>query len=397
MIDVGEISRSIFSVLKGVEKPVDLVMFTGDGERTLNPEAARYFYSTLPNIMILIDSEDQTVALHKNENIPLEEIDTLIDNLRVVVHGNFYTMDVKNFGKTIEPKDYVYMLQIEKDKNITESTISRMFGSRKTSRQKIGEVCLVVKHNREVNDEKRGSRSRNINEIFIEHNGIREKFPCKLLSGARAMARHIANEGTMDDKVGSNIVKLSEHYVKLREFITYVRRNKLINEQTTDIIVNVKDNLKFISEKLKRFTGSKSYHSEAQKCEEQDEVIVEVDDDLRDKFTIKIFNERLDDVLPVVADIMNSRNTFLEKVEEAASGDVYITNKPSFNGLMFETSEDELSYKIQSLADSIIGNDSLVSYLSEMVKKVKENRDLSSFDKNILEKTLTNISIFEAN
>ena len=64
------------------------------------------------------------------------------------------------------------------------------------SYQKIGEARIVIKHTEGVNQESAAGRTRSIGKIYIESaEGERFIYPFKHLSGARAMARHVAEGG----------------------------------------------------------------------------------------------------------------------------------------------------------------------------------------------------------
>ena len=100
-------------------------------------------------------------------------------------------------------EDIIDMIKKEdKNESINEATLGSSYGSLKTSYQPLDNVKLVVKHTKPVNEEIRGSRSRNISKIFIQANEERFLFPSKNLQGARAMARHIYNGGVMHDAIG---------------------------------------------------------------------------------------------------------------------------------------------------------------------------------------------------
>ena len=92
--------------------------------------------------------------------------------------------------------------------NISEG-FSSMSGSSKTSYQGLDNVKLIVRHKKEVNEEVRGSRSRNIHSIFIQRGDERFKMAENNLKAARAMARHIKNGGEPFDTVGNAINEMA--------------------------------------------------------------------------------------------------------------------------------------------------------------------------------------------
>ena len=113
-------------------------------------------------------------------------------------------------NKTIQSaKDFAYQTAV------AESV--QMSGTTKSSYQNFSGSKLIIRHTKSVNEEQRGARSRSIKAIYVENkNGERFQFPVKWLTGARAMARHVAEGGVPHDEVGTKIRDLSEEYVTLK-------------------------------------------------------------------------------------------------------------------------------------------------------------------------------------
>jgi hypothetical protein len=87
---------------------------------------------------------------------------------------------------------------------------SKMYGTNRVSYQKVDGARLVVKHTESINTDQAAARTRNISSIYIESSeGERFKYPFKHLSGARAMARHVAEGGKPFDDFGTHITGLS--------------------------------------------------------------------------------------------------------------------------------------------------------------------------------------------
>ena len=140
-------------------------------------------------------------------------------------------------------------------KQMNESKdISKAYGSTKSSYQKIGNSKLVIRHTDPVNEEKKGSRWRHIKNIFIETKlGERFNYPHPHIAGARAMARHLANDGKFNDQVSKAILKMSEDYIKLK------KANGLMRGKDPDLSLQVKTALQKLSKDSKRLSGSRGY------------------------------------------------------------------------------------------------------------------------------------------
>ena len=262
MINFEKVSEKTFNLLKGFGYKIK--MFSNECEEVINPTQGTRFFVNDPNLMVTVDQENYEIKLNKNSNIELEAIEKLIKQLKNLAHEYMLNFDLRNFGKEIKPRDYVYQVQKMQDKDledVMEAKFSKTEGTVRTSRQKIGEVTLVYKHSKAVDETKRGARSRNISDIFIEQNKERFRFPPNNLLGARAMATHISNGGHMFDSVGKHIVEQAGILVKLKEHYKQFNRNKELTENYSDVKFLAKHNIKHIQESLKKFVGVTTYES----------------------------------------------------------------------------------------------------------------------------------------
>lgn len=140
-------------------------------------------------------------------------------------------------------------------KQVNESKdISKPYGSTKSSYQQIGNSKLIIRHTDPVDESKQGSRWRRIRNIFIETKlGERFAYPHPHIAGARAMARHLANEGRLNDDIGSAILRMSEDYIQLK------RANKMLKDAGDDRSFIVKDAIRKLGKDSKRLSGNRGY------------------------------------------------------------------------------------------------------------------------------------------
>jgi hypothetical protein len=130
---------------------------------------------------------------------------------------------VRIFGKHLEPKDF--------ESFVASSTVSESaFGSTKTSYHVQPQAKVVLRHSKPVAEEKPGSRSRNIKQIYIDNNqGERFKFDVPYLTAARAMARHVSDGGAPYDEKGRVIYDMAVERQDLRKLVSYARKNELMD------------------------------------------------------------------------------------------------------------------------------------------------------------------------
>ncbi len=180
---------------------------------------------------------------------------------------------------------------------------SKMYGTNKTSYQRIGNARLAIKHIAPINVESATGRTQKINAIYIESpTGERFKYPYKHLSGARAMAMHVSEGGNAYDDFGKYISGLSEEISKLRKFSQYINRSSVVAEGLADYVGIVKERVVTIKKEIQNLQKP-SYYSEAVSSYTVP-VVEDVPDDVSenwiDQLTIKQFNEELKDVFPYI-------------------------------------------------------------------------------------------------
>ena len=293
------------------------------------------------------------------------------------------------YGKTV----------VEASSGIMES-FSRMFGSKKVSRQVFENVRLLVKHKTEIDESVPGARSRQIAAIFLECNGERFRFPHNHLLGARAMANHMSQGGNIHDKIGSYISESTGNLMKLQSFNRYVTSNRLINEDSNDIIDTVKESIEVIRKDLKKFTGKKTYESIKTRIESYEKQTLEEDDvsQLKDIFTIRRFDEKVEEVLPIVKQLMLEKDSYLKRIEESAAGIVFVkSEKIDTTPIMEFASENaQLGYKISELALRIVENDELSNFVSKIGNKISKEGKINTFERAIITQVLENTCVKRA-
>ena len=109
-------------------------------------------------------------------------------------------------GKEADPLNIMKKVSSHMSESITEASLGKMTGSRKSSYQPLADsVKIIVRHNKDVNEEVRGARSRNIHSILIQRGEEKFKMAENNLQAARAMARHLHNGGETFDEIGEAI------------------------------------------------------------------------------------------------------------------------------------------------------------------------------------------------
>jgi len=180
-------------------------------------------------------------------------------------------------------------------------------GTKKSSYENLDKTRLIIRHAQAVDENVPGARSRQINSLYIENaQGERFKYPMKHLAGARAMARHVANGGVPHDDFGKHIIKMSEQIAQLNSFSRYASNKDQLNNSVGDIIEKSKLKLENMRTYVKNL--SKQAHYMKAKESFQPITIAELDDatknSLREKFTLKHLDDKVESALPLIHSIM---------------------------------------------------------------------------------------------
>jgi len=401
MINYERVAEKLFSIIKGHGH--HLLMFTEEGMETSDASEAHRFFVNKPNYMITLDPENRSIKFNKNSNVELKDIESIMSQVKNLATANMLKSEITVFGKEITPKDFAYQAKNYKDKNmneISEASLSRMHGSIKTSYQTLESVRMIVRHRKPVAEDKRGARSRQIQAIFLEQHGERFRFPHNHLAGARAMTRHMNEGGNMQDTVGEYIIESVGNIIKLTEFVRYARSNKLMNEANEDIVKTVKENIATLRGELKGLIGAKSYATMSETISTREANVLEEDDttELQDMFTVRKFDEKINDVLPLVKRLMDNKQTWRDAILEASQSTISITEKTNVSEddvFEFDSPTQRMGYKVKGIAERMIGESDLSTYVSKVAGKLIEGNEINVFEKQIVSNVLANAIIRE--
>ena len=313
MKNLSYVANNLFNKIRG--RFSDVTIGDEDGTVTNIPEEARYFDFSymvdgvdLGKVSVNI-SEDTGLTVIMSQDFASEQTDDIQNNwysflkeLRLFAKKNMMNFDVRDINKNnLTKRDYSFLAnKTSGDETMAES---KMYGTNKTSYQRIGNARLAIKHIAPINVESATGRTQKINAIYIESpTGERFKYPYKHLSGARAMAMHVSEGGNAYDDFGKYISGLSEEISKLRKFSQYINRSSVVAEGLADYVGIVKERVVTIKKEIQNLQKP-SYYSEAVSSYTVP-VVEDVPDDVSenwiDQLTIKQFNEELKDVFPYI-------------------------------------------------------------------------------------------------
>ena len=311
------LSKNLHERLRG--KFNSLTMGRDDGAKTLVPDEAVFFEfqftegaNDYGSVVVSILDEGALKVYFKSDIV--EDADgegktkwyDFLKDLRFFSSQNMLNYEAKNITKSrLDKGDFDFLVGQNKSKDAMAME-SKLYGSRQKSYQDLNGAKLIVQHTKTVDEEKMGSRSRNISAIYIENSlGERLRFENNYLPGARAMARHVSNGGYQNDEYGEHISEIMAEMSELKTFVRGVKRDDYVTEDSQEIIDLATDRYYGLKSTLESISKQKGYVDYFESYEPH-EIEVEDDDinDLRTKLTREVFDDRLEGSLGAVSRAM---------------------------------------------------------------------------------------------
>ena len=339
MRSVENISQELFDKIRSRVSSIKLG--NEDGAITTDPAQARFFefnfkHRDLPVGAVTISLNEEGKLQVYFPNSMVEEADSstadawygFLKELSRFSARNMLNYESHNVTKErLDKKDYQFLTQRNQD----EVMENKLHGTSQKSFLETGTAKLIIKHKGTVDETKMGARSRNIGAIYIENSeGERFKFANNYLPGARAMARHVSNEGHTRDDRGLHIVEIMQEMTDLKTFVRSVKREEYVNEDAQEVIEAATDRYYGLKDTLKAISSAKGYGDYFENWVPGAVEVEENDiEDLKQKLTRTVYDDRLTDSLPSVRRAMEYKASMEAKGDDEEELDAPI--KPYFD------------------------------------------------------------------
>src|SRR6056300_1081405 len=258
------------------------------------------------------DSRDEWYAFLKELKDFAVEHQMRFD-VRDITKNNLTKQDYENLAdtnKTVNTDEMSEELaRITKLAGVEKAPVAEgLAGTSKSSFENLNKTKLIIRHKGKVDETVPGARSRQIQSLYIENEeGERFKYPLTHLAGARAMQRHVSNGGRPHDEFGQHIVSTSEDIAKLNSFSRYASNKDQLNDNAGDIIEQTKLKLENLRGYMKNLSNQTHYENASKDFKTSEEQILddETVNKLREKFTMKNLDSRVEDAFPIINKIMS--------------------------------------------------------------------------------------------
>jgi len=258
------------------------------------------------------DSRDEWYAFLKElKDFAVEH--QLRFDVRDITKNNLTKQDYENLADTNKTVNTDGMSEeltrITKLAGVEKAPVAEgLSGTSKSSFENLDKTKLIIRHKGKVDETVPGARTRQIQSLYIENeDGERFKYPLTHLAGARAMTRHVANGGRPHDEFGQHIIQTSEDIAKLNSFSRYVTNKDQLNDNAGDIIEQTKMKLENLRGYMRNLSKQSHYEAASKDFKTSEEQILddETVNKLREKFTMKNLDNRVEDALPLINRIMS--------------------------------------------------------------------------------------------
>jgi len=320
MRELDKIAAALFDKIRSRFEPVRLGDESGDD--TKNPEAARFFNfdyisddgHNFGNITVsIVDENNLKIVYGSNitdglDDAQQDEWFQFLLSIRKFAKRNGLKFDNRDINRSnLELKDIKQQAGSDSTFNKDELAISegKLYGLGNNKRMSFGDVGkhrLIIKHRDQINPEKRGDRGRQIEHVFVE-TPLGERFLLNHtnLHGARALARHMSEGGSMFDEGSDLINEMVREMASMRHFVRSMRNRTFEDTETTGMVEAAIHRYNEVKDNLKKFQGRQGKELLMSMLDSNPAVEEEVDiDELRERFVKKIYDDRFNEALPYV-------------------------------------------------------------------------------------------------
>lgn len=360
MLEIEKISENLFDKIRS--RFANISIGNENAKATVDPTQARFFNFNFTNdgneygnlTISLIDNQSLKIYYDREIDKDMPNQDRLawynfLKDLRLFAKRNLLTFDIRDITKSgLNVKDLQHLNKDAEVFDTDELTESKLYGTSRSSYQQLESVRIIARHSKPVDEQQLGARARNIKAIYIENSeGERFKLPeGTTLNGARAYARHVKNGGLIHDDFGQHIGKMIKEMSDLKLFVRNMRGKTFEDAETMAMVEAAIDHYGAMHRDLFGLRGQKGYTRYRESWSADQAVMDDIDlNELKDRFTRRVFDERLSDALPIVQRAYEQRKSAVGEEFEAWA-----------NSLIDDDNEDGEESPLSNDLDNNAGN-----------------------------------------
>jgi hypothetical protein len=321
MKEIESISAALFDKVRSRFPGVTL----GDesAKATQDPEKARFFNFTYTGedgaefgkvTISLIDETSLKIYFGQDISGDMDRDQRkawyeFLRNLRLFAKRNLLVFDTRDINKSnLQIQDIKQQAKTDSvfTSNNVEVTESRLYGTPGRPYNSFadkGATKILIRHKDKVNDEIRGSRARQIQEIFLEtERGERFLLKHTNLHGARAMAEHLNNGGELHDEFAQHLDEMVAEMSAMRHFVRSTKHRQFEDQETADMTQAAINHYEQNKRTLRNLSRKRYYDEYRETFQPKSAIEDDIDvAALRERFVKKVYDDRFNDALPIVA------------------------------------------------------------------------------------------------
>ena len=227
----GVLCSDIYKVLAAPSYGYNITMYNEAGEGTISPSEAKWFYVMPVNFMMQVPDLAETqirpeVYLWKSNDIKDEQTKEVLERLKQTSNQYGYGFTIHDFDSGNLPKKYshIAMRNMEETK-IQESLHEGLSGTAMRSYYQLPRAKMVIVHSTRVEEGIRGSRTKNVKDVFVESNGERRRMRTNNIHAAKAMTHHLNEGGQWGDRFSTQIDNYSQDLEHLMQLLSELEIN----------------------------------------------------------------------------------------------------------------------------------------------------------------------------
>lgn len=254
----GIVPSEIYKILAAPSYDFVISMYDEDGQGTISPIRAKWFYVKPVNFMIQVPSASDAlirpeVYLWKSQELKDERSREIMTRIKTCCNQYGYGFTVNDFGRGNLPKKFSHIAM----RDVEETKLQESFeGSAFRSYYKLPKAKTIIVHSSRI-DEENSDRTQNIKDIFIDCNGERFKLKFPNVDAAKAITMHMNESGAWGDRYSKHIENSSSDLEKLKRLLPELEAaKKHIHAR------KAKEFIKSLEKSLRSSSSHKGYSSD---------------------------------------------------------------------------------------------------------------------------------------
>ncbi len=270
MANFSAVSSEVYTILRSYDYVLDL--YDEKSNKVYEPDQARKFFASktshnkTQNLLVAVDdlNSSSTIQLNTGPSSDSVALSGLWETLKTCATKYNMIYSLETHDKEIHPKNFATAATMHEGKSHMIDLTENMYGTSRSSYLRIGESKMIVRHNKRIEAEAPGARSRCVESIFIENaQGERHLMPNNDLAAGRAMGQHVNQGGSWADPVADQINSMAGYFSDLGSSASYLGGAGALCEGAEDLRAKCRGKRKAIRESFNRMFREASYAAES--------------------------------------------------------------------------------------------------------------------------------------